>query len=538
VDLNKNFVDLADDELASYAAEVRAAFDALAELDTPTAEQVEEAESYADHLDAILATQEQRVADAEALAERAAALKDRFKEPEDTETQPEPEPEPEPEQADPEEPAAPAQPEAEQLPAAARSNVVTLSKKVARPLKPRTSAKPVVITAAADVPEFVSGSRIEQFGQVGQAVINRMRAFGTPSGDGSGENLQHYGVAKLALDFPEDLTIDRHSNDLEVLEFARREARLPGKSLTAAGGWCAPSETIYDLCPGETVEGILSLPEINVKRGGIRYTRGPSFAEIYAAPTFAMTEAQAIAGSVTKTCIDVTCPAFTEVRLDAVGLCLKVPILTQSAYPELIQRWISGSLVAFQHKMNARVLNALVAGSGAARVFTGLGATSTDTLQALELVIMGQRQKYRLGIGATLEVVVPLWVKGAIRADIARRNGRDAVAVTDAELSSVFSGIGANVQYVYDWQELNVTANAYPTTFNALVYPAGSWIKGTSDVINLNAVYDAASLAQNVYTALFMEQGMLVAQMCYDSSLVTLPVCNAGRTGAANLTCP
>ena len=481
-------------------------------------------------IDAIIAAQAALEEAAEKREARATALRERFADPTpvDPEADPEAEPEPEPE---------PAPAEAEAVPAAARSRVVALSTRVNRPAPPERTNSPVVITAAADVPEFPTGSTIEKFDQVGKAVINRMKGFGTPSGDGQTENLQHYGVASFRLDFPEDLTIDRHSDDMEVLEYARKEHRLPGNSLTAAGGWCAPSETIYDLCPGETVEGILSVPEVNIARGGIKYTRGPSFAEIYAAPSFCMTEAQAIAGSVTKTCIDVPCPPFVEVRLDACGLCLRVPILTQSAYPELIQRWISGSLVAFQHKMNARVIGAMVAGSGAARVFTGMGATSTDTLEALELVIMQQRQKYRLGLAKTLEVVVPLWVKGAIRADFARRSGRDSLNISDAELNSVFTNAGANVQYVYDWQDLDTTAEVYPATFNALIYPAGTWIKGTSDVINLNAVYDAASLAQNVYTALFMEQGLLVAPMCYESNLLTLPVCNAGRAGALNQTC-
>ena len=540
MDLNLNFTSLDDDALAEYAAEVRAAFDALAELDTPTAAQVGEAEALADHLDAISAEQGTRVENAEQLAERAAALKNRFKKDDEPEDEPEETVDETPEEDEPEGEVVEGEVTEvtdEPVPVAAKSNVVALSRKVKRPAKPVNTAKPITITAAADVPEFATGSTIDTIDDVGKAVINRMRGFGTPSGTGEVENLQHYGVANFRLDFPKELTIDRHSDDMEVLEFARKESRLPGKSLVAAGGWCAPSETIYDLCPGETVEGILSIPEVNVARGGLKYTTGPDFATIYAAPSFCMTEAQAIAGSVTKTCIDVPCPAFTEVRLDACGLCLKVPILTQAAYPELIQRWISGSLVAFQHKMNARVIASMATGSGAARVFAGLGATATDTLEALELVIMQQRQKYRLGLNATLEVVVPLWVKGAMRADFARRSGRDSIAVSDEELNAVFSSAGANVQYVYDWQELDTSAEVYPATFNAIVYPAGTWIKGTADVINLNAVYDAASLAQNVYTALFFEQGLLVAKMCYESNLITLPVCNAGRAGALDLTC-
>ena len=288
MDLNKNYADLNDDELSSYADEVRAAFDTLAELDSPTAEQVDEAESYAEHYEVLLAEQEKRVADAEALAERAAALKDRFKKDEDSEQ----EPEPEPEEEEAEEPAEePAQPEAEAVPAAAKSNVVALSRKTKRPPKPENSAKPVTIIAAADVPEFATGSKIADLELVGKAAINRMRGFGTPTGDGTTENLQHYGVASFKIDFPDELTIDRHSDDMEVLEFARKETRLPGNSLTAAGGWCAPSETIYDLCPGETVEGILSIAEVNIKRGGMKYTSGPDFAAIYASPTFCMTEA-------------------------------------------------------------------------------------------------------------------------------------------------------------------------------------------------------------------------------------------------------
>jgi hypothetical protein len=108
-----------------------------------------------------------------------------------------------------------------------------------------------------------------------------------------------------------------------------------------------------------------------------------------------------------------------------------------------------------------------------------------------------------------------------------------------------FAAFNLNVQYVYDVQELPYVdgtapvtdADKWPTTFDALMYPAGTWVKGTADVINLNAVYDAAELATNTYTALFFEQGILTAQLCYDSYKVTLPVCTAGRSGSANLVC-
>ena len=537
MELNKNFADLAVDALASYAAEVRTAFDTLAALDPSalTDEQIAEAEALAAHLDEIKALQDERVAAEAQRAERVAALKNRFAAEEGAEE----EKEEETKEEETEEAAAEEQVVAEAekvVETAAKSGVATLAARTPRPAKPARQVNPISITAAADVPQFSNGQELPDLNEVGKALVNRMRGFGTPSGDGQTENLQHFGVANFRLDFPEDLTIDRGTDDMEVLTRAAQETRLPNGSLTAAGGWCAPSETVYDLCAGETTEGILSVPEVNVVRGGIKHTSGPDFATIYANVGFLQTEAQAIAGT-SKACYEVPCPAFVDTRLDAIGLCIKAPILTNAAYPELVSRWLSGSMIAHQHKVNASVISRMVTYAGAARVFAGNGGVTSDTVEALEMVIIQSRQKYRLSFSHTLEVVLPYWVRGALRADLGRRSARVDAAVTDAELSAHFSAIGANVQFVYDWQDLDTTAEAYPANFNALVYPSGTFVKGTSDVINLNAVYDAASLAVNTYTALFFEQGLLVAQMCYNADLITVPICAAGRTGAQNLTC-
>ena len=538
MDILSSLADLSDERLAEYADEVRAAFDALVALDAPTAEQVTEAEKYAEAIDAIAVENGSRAQAAEDLAARAAALRSRF-----TEAEPEVEEEvtePEAEATEPE--VIEGEVVETAPPVAAKGAVATLSRRVARPVKPAPARSMVSITAAADVPDFATGSRIEDLGTVGTALVNRMKGFGTPSGDGLTENLQHYGVASFRLDFPEELTIDRHSDDMEVLLRAADEKRLPQGSLTASGGWCAPSETLYDLCAGETTEGILSVPEVNVARGGIKYTSGPDFSAIYSAVGFCQTEAQAIAGTA-KPCFEVPCPAFVEVRLDACGLCIKAPILTNAAYPELVQRWLSGSLIAHQHKMNSKVIAAIVTAAGASKTITALGSTTADTVGSLELIADGIRSKYRLSFTHTMEVVLPFWAKGAIRQDLGLRTGIAAEAVTDQQVAAHFAARNLAVSFVYDWQDTPFPAGtapavAYPANVQALIYPAGTFVKGTSDIINLNAVYDAASLAQNVYTALFFEQGILVAKMCYEAALVTVPICNAGRSGTPNFTCP
>lgn len=534
--INAEFAGLDDAALAEYLTNATEALRAAVEVETPSQEELDAAEALAAHLDEVEAETETRTATAQANADRLAALRTRFSADDDVEDEAdEVEDDDDEEEDDEAEVEDEVEVEVEEPKKAAKGGVATLARRTKRPAKPQNSAGPVKITAAADVPGFAVSQELTM-DKVGEAAIARMKGFAAPTGNGETEDLRYFGVASFALDFPEELTIDRGTDDMEVLTRAGQESRLPGNSLTAAAGWCAPSETIYDLCAGETAEGILSVPEVNVKRGGIKHTSGPDFSTIYSGVGFLQTEAQAIAGT-TKDCYEVPCPSFTDTRLDAVGICIKVPILLNSAYPEVTRRIMSGSMIAHQHKVNASVISRMVTYAGAARVFTGLGSTTSDALEALELVILQSRQKYALSFSHSLEVVLPVWMKGAIRADLGRRNGRSKDAVTDAEIMAHFAAIRANVQFVYDWQGLTLTDEAYPATVQALVYPAGTFVKGTSDVINLSAVYDAASLAVNTYTGLFFEQGLLVAQMCYNADLITLDICNAGRTGLNDLTC-
>src|SRR4029079_6173098 len=105
-----------------------------------------------------------------------------------------------------------------------------------------------------------------------------------------------------------------------------------------------------------------------------------------------LTEAQVIAGTPSKTCISVTCPPFTEVRLDAIGICIKAPLLTLAAYPELVSRFTEGALIALQHKTDIYLLSKIVAGSTALNSAGG-GVTTIDSLAELEMITNYKRQE-------------------------------------------------------------------------------------------------------------------------------------------------
>ncbi len=247
------------------------------------------------------------------------------------------------------------------------------------------------------------------------------------------------------------------------------------------------------------------------------------------------TEAEAEAGTL-KVCIPVECPPFEDVRLDAAYVCISAGILTNAAYPELIRRYIEGTLIAQQHAVSARMIAAAEAITGAAIPVPDVWANALSVLHALELVGEGERERFVMARNATLEVLLPFWVRPALRADLANRTGVDLVNVTDAMLDSFFTNRGMRVQWLYNYQPLDVTpgvATDYPETLETIMYPAGTFVKLTDDVIRLDAVYDSTGLSTNTYTALFAEEGVALANVCHDPRRISFAFAVTGLTAAA-----
>lgn len=405
------------------------------------------------------------------------------------------------------------------------------------PEAPTPSARPT-ITAAADVPGFGAGQAMVDLDEVTQAAIARFEAM--PKGRSSRPMQQMFGIANIKKARTDGLSTDNrdYASLQEILQEAGRESRLPGGSLTAAGGWCAPSETLYDLCSIESTDGLWNLPEVEATRGGINFTKGPDFSDFYAyAVTAFQTEAEAEAGTI-KPCLPVECPPFTDVRLDAAYVCISAGILTNAAYPELIRRYIEGTLIAQQHAVSARLIAAAVTLAGAAQTIANTWPNALSLLTALELVAEGERQRFRMARAQTLEVILPFWVRAAIRADYANRTGVDLVNVTDAMIDSYFATRGIRVQFVYNFQDLTIASSTavatdYPNTINTVMYPSGTFVKLTKDVIRLDAVYDSVGLSTNTYTALFAEEGVALANICHTPRLLTIPFNVSGLTAAA-----
>lgn len=529
-----------DDEKLSEALDAAlseaAEFDSIPDADL-TDEHLERLSALADFTTAAKNVQGERAAAASARTDRIAAARAALTRPE-APAEPEPAETPEPEVVA---ASASTTPEAPKAKVAVLGRTST-SKDVADNLNP---ARPL-ITASADVPGFSNGSELAGLDEVGQALVARMKGLPTQRlGGKSGMRGQRYGAAAINLNQVRSADLSQNpsgGDDQGLLARARNTRRLAGGSLTAGGGWCAPSETLYELCQIATTDGLLDLPTIQVNRGGIRFTRGPSFNDLYNDPNLGwwLTEAEIIAQDGTedpplKPCITVPCPDFEEVRLDAIGLCINVPLLTEAAYPELVRWTVENALIAHQHKVDTALIQKIVDGSEDLDV-NGTFDTTIDSLAQIEQAANYIRQSWRMSFSAELEMLLPIWYRTTMRMDLARRTGVDLINVSDATLAAYFSSRNISVQWLYNYQPLQGTPVETPESVQAVIYPAGTWVKGTTDIINLDAVYDSTNLSLNQYTALFTEEGVLVANPCFDSYLLTLNTCASGRTGAADIT--
>lgn len=433
-------------------------------------------------------------------------------------------------------------------------------------------------TTAAGLLGLRSSDVLTDGQDVAVALIKNAESFGLKGAPGTRQT-----IAQFHRDRGEAFTVrtENVSETNAVIRAARDEKKQfagsnlaqtwlksieEGASLTAAAGWCAPSQNDYTLCRNwDAPVGLIDLPTVTVTRGGINYTDEPDFPTIYANAVAAgggsnfLTEAQVIADTV-KTCSEIPCPTFENRRLDVMALCIRVSFLQAAGYPEVVAAWDAGLRAAHEAEMNRLIIADIIARAGAATVLTGpaVGDDSftSSLLAGVELAAEDIRYRFHMNWNSTVEIILPHWVLPQMRADISRRSGWNGLGISDAEIAQWFAVRNVRVQFVRGWQDGLITGGAlnpaYPggdaatpfmtalptAAIQFLAFPAGSVAVARQDVVTLTNVYDAASLATNEFTALFAEEGFAPIYPCPGQRLYTLPTaCVAGPTGASTTGC-
>lgn len=311
-------------------------------------------------------------------------------------------------------------------------------------------------------------------------------------------------------------------------------------ALVAAGGWCAPSETLYDFCAVPEASDLVSVPEITIRRGGVRWPIEPDLSAIFDSFEFFFTEPELEADPPPlKECVEVPCPEeFEDLRLSALGYCVEAGILQNAGWPELIEWFIQSLAQEHLRAISRRTILDMVAGSTAVSVPADTQiAAGSSILNSLELMAINLRLNKGYGRNAIIEGVAPSWLHAVIRADMANQQGVEVKTVTDAQIDGWFSARNISLQYVGDWQTRgvgqpgNLGTVQYPGAVQVLMYPAGTWFRALDNVIQFGTMYPRDLLQINRFTRFFTEDGYAIGKRCNDSLVVNIPICPNGGVG-------
>lgn len=388
----------------------------------------------------------------------------------------------------------------------------------------------IEIVASVDVPGFRPGQAFE-IEDITEGVMRRATGLKT-AGGGTGM------VASYRLPFTSDLSVGDASSAPEgskAMAWAVDQRRLEGGNLVASGGWCAPSETLYDIVDVACPDMLLDVPEVQLNRGGLRFFRPPAL-DVNAL-TWIHTEQDDIAGT-EKPCFVIPCAAPIDVRCSAIGVCLQAGILTQRFFPEMIDWYVRNSMVAHEIRIKAAAYAAARTASTAVTTTVTFAAFSAVyaavALQAADMI-----ERYNLCDSISLEVVFPWWSRNMFMADIARQQGVKPGDLDPNIIQSAFTALGVRVQWARGLTPdvptnigNAVPAVAWPADMEFLIYPAGNFVLGRGAEVNLGVIIDSVTVATND-EKIFSEECAIMIDRLGMSRRVTVTVCPNGAIGAA-----
>lgn len=326
------------------------------------------------------------------------------------------------------------------------------------------------------------------------------------------------------------------SGDLRTMQAA---------TLQAATGICGPAEPIYDQYGIIGTDGMFDIPALGARRGAISVPDSLSFVDFDGEEgvAFPYTSAEGAAGSKTKVCLDVACDTPTEFDVVAYSTCLTFSNFMGQFYDERVGAAGVTSLAAHAHRVNAVLIEA--AATQAVTDGTSYGVADNNgggIVQFGSNVVFHAalyRDKYRMPLGSVIDVHVPHWVADALFADALARDATTQFAAVQAQLANFLAQRNVRIRFVHDWQSLASTSPGYfPSTVDALMFPAGSVVRLTAETLDLGVVRDSTLNSNNEFRT-FVETFDGIAKIGHEIMLLDdIPICPNGETGArAAITC-
>lgn len=399
-----------------------------------------------------------------------------------------------------------------------------------------------VVVAAADLGSGISsGQQFDSVDPLVEAFDRRRQSIAGVKG-GNGEKI---AVLSIQTTYPDEriLTDDaalnrqriRAASSTRAIVAAGDVQRARG-AVVAAGGLCAPVETVYDIeVLGSTARPVRdALLGFQTSRGGIQFRRPPVFQDSepeggFRVWTLADDEAQnddTVADPDPKPCLPVWCPDMDTAYIEGIPLCLTFSNITARFDPESTAANIRATQIAHARFLENRLMTKIANGS---KTLTSPAVVSAarDLLVMADKTIAYFRNRHRLEDAVPLRHVLPRWARDMIRADLTRGMAGDleALAVADAEINAWFARRNVNITWHLDGRgattagagEVAMPAQFYadapdngvlpgfPDAVESLIWSEGDWTYLNGGNLDLGVVRDSTLNAQNQYKT-FAEQ--------------------------------
>ena len=396
------------------------------------------------------------------------------------------------------------------------TGVATLNRRARRNLQASMRT-----TAATNIPGVEVGTQYDQESLL-KAFHDRITATMTRGKSSAGGD--RYEVATVRAEYPEEralLAAASSYDNFAKIQAAVDEARswTAGENANAltAAGLCAPLEVLYDIAViGDTPRPVRdALVRFQVDRGGITY-RQPFRGVAQTGGIGVWTEANDQADPlVPKTCVEIACPGLTEAQVDAIYQCLTFSNMTTRFDPEFMAAVIGAQAVAHARIAENRLLTQLTTASKDVYSTKLLGAVR-DTLVTLDKMIAYIRNWQRLSDETALRLILPLWAKYLLRADLTRQmvgDGLETLQATDAMINAWFTARNVNVTFHLDgidpaditvpdpdvvvpnqlYPELTdgAAVPGFPGAISGLLFREGDWMFLDGGTLDLGTVRDS-----------------------------------------------
>lgn len=323
------------------------------------------------------------------------------------------------------------------------------------------------------------------------------------------------------------------------------------RTVTAAGGICAPTEGWYDNLvladDGRPVRD--SLPAFNARRGGIRLIPPPVIGDLTAGVT-TVTNAQDAAESVTKACVSVACPAQREYIVQAINVCVKFSNFGARAYPEQVNAWMANAAAAHSRVAETALLDAIAANSKAVTT-VGLVGGSREVIARGVQVAAAYRSRFRMRPDALIVAHFPAWLIDLAVADIVRSGVDDPMAAAQRMRASFEATLrNNNVEPNWYWDtktgggqifaaEVAATAaDNFPADVFTYFYAPGTFVFLDGGTLDFGLMRDSTLNAANRFT-MATETFEQLAFVGVESLEVRMTLCPDGSSAALRaVTCP